>query len=108
MHALWGEVSNARTWAALIETAAGLVLAGYCAVGFWSVVRSGSPDNARSLVAEGALTALSFIVCATLLKTLLLSSWQQIGIFASVFTLRIVLKKVFGAEAGTNVHRTHG
>lgn len=98
MHGLWGEVGNARVWAALIETAAGVIIVGYCAVAFWSVVRSRGPDRARTLVAEGALTALSFIVCATLLKTLLLRSWQQIGVFACVFTLRIVLKKVFAAE----------
>lgn len=51
------------------------------------------------LIAESALTSLSWIVCATLLKTLLLRSWQQIGVFASVFFLRLILKKVLAAEA---------
>ncbi len=99
MHALWGELSAAPVCAAVIETAAGLLLAGYCAAAFWSVAARRKVDQARVFIAEGALTALSFIVCATLLKTLLLRSWQQIGIFGSVFCLRLVLKKVFAAES---------
>ena len=95
---MWAEIANVRTWAALIETAAGLVIAGYCTAAFWSLLRGAARRDAQSLVAEGALTALSFIVCATLLKTLLLISWQQIGLFASVFTLRTVLKRIFAAE----------
>lgn len=99
MHALWSDAWNVRTCAGVIETAAGMVLAGYCTAAFSSIWRRWSPDRARALVAEGALTALGFIVCATLLKTLLLSSWQQIGIFASVFSLRTVMKRIFAAEA---------
>lgn len=99
MHALWNELGNVRTFAALIETAAGFVLAGYCTVAFCSVVRRRTTEKARGLVADGALTALSFIVCATLLKTLLLTSWQQIGLFACVLSLRTAMKKVFAAEA---------
>lgn len=99
MHALWNEVGSVRTFAALIETVAGVVLVGYCAVGLGSVVVRRSPEKAKALVADGALTALSFIVCATLLKTLALTSWKQIGLFACVLSLRTVMKKVFAAEA---------
>lgn len=74
MRALSVEIGDTRAWATLIQTVAGLVLTGYCAVAFWLILRSGEPGHARSLVARGALTALSFIVCATLLKTLLLRS----------------------------------
>lgn len=101
MHALWLEVATARTFAALIETAAGVVLVGYCAAGFVSVLVRRDVERARGLVAEGALTALGFIVCATLLKTLLLISWQQIGIFACVLSLRTVMKRIFAAEAAS-------
>src|SRR5947209_17754835 len=102
---MWNELTNVRTWAALIETAAGLVIAGYCAAAFWSLLRGGDRRKAQSLLAEGALGGLSFIVCATLLKTLLLISWQQIGLFASVFALRTVLKRIFAAELETGLNQ---
>jgi uncharacterized membrane protein len=98
MHALWDELRNVPLWAALIETAAGLVIAGYCTAAFWSVVRRADRTRAKVLVAEGALAGLGFIVCASLLKTLLLSSWRQIGIFGCVLVLRTALKRIFAAE----------
>ncbi|MDP9099891.1 MAG: DUF1622 domain-containing protein [Verrucomicrobiota bacterium] len=74
------------------------MIAGYCTAAFWLLIRHRGRRRAQFLVAEGALIALSLIVCATLLKTLLLSSWQQIGIFAAVFGLRTLLKRIFAAE----------
>ncbi len=98
MRELLAELWNLRTWAVLIEAAAALVIAAYCTAAFWSLVRCFDRQKARSLVAEGALNALVFIVCGTLLKALLLKSWQQIGLFACVFALRTLLKRIFIAE----------
>jgi uncharacterized membrane protein len=105
MHGPWGEIGNVRLWAAVIETAAGMVLAGYSAAAFGTLLMRRSTDRARKIIADGALTALGFILCATLLKTLLLSSWQQIGIFASVLSLRTVMKRIFAAEAQLGASR---
>lgn len=97
-----GELAGVRTWAAVIETVAGLVIAGYCTAACSTLLRRLDRRKAQSLVAGGALTGLSFIVCATLLKALLITSWQQIGIFACVFALRTALKRIFSAEEGGN------
>ncbi len=98
MRALLDELWNLRTWAVLIEAAAALVIAAYCTAAFWSLMRRFDRRKAQALVAEGALNALGFIVCGTLLKTLVLKSWPQIGIFACVFALRTLLKRIFVAE----------
>lgn len=98
MRALLAELWNPRTWAVLIEAAAGLIIAAYCTAAFCSLIRRFDRRKAQSLVAEGALNALGFIVCGTLLKTLLLKSWSQIGLFACVFALRTLLKRIFLAE----------
>ncbi len=98
MRALLDELWNLRTWAVLIEAAAALVIAGYCTGAFWALMRRFDREKAQSLVAEGALNALGFIVCGTLLKTLVLRSWPQIGMFACVFALRTLLKRIFLAE----------
>lgn len=58
------------------------------------LVRQGS-DVARLRVAQGVLTALGFSLAGTLLKTIALQTWPQIRLFAFVFVLRQVLKRVF-------------
>jgi uncharacterized membrane protein len=98
MHDLWDELRNIRTWAMLIEACAGLLIGGYSCAAFVSLCRKRDRRRARQLIAEGALGGLSFILCATLLKTLLLTSWNQIGLFASVLVLRTSLKRIFIAE----------
>jgi FlaA1/EpsC-like NDP-sugar epimerase len=98
MHGLWAELGHIRPWSLLIESAAGFVIAGYAAAGFGYLVFRLDRSRARHLVAEGALAALSLMVCATLLKTLMLTSWRQIGLFASVLAIRTALKRIFLAE----------
>lgn len=98
MLALWAEASGIRAVALFIEAVGGLLIAAYCAAAFAILVLRRDRLRARQLVGEGGLNALSFMVCATLLKTLFLTSWYQIGIFASVLLLRTILKKVFAAE----------
>lgn len=54
------------------------------------------PDltGARLLVLDGMLLALNLKVVATLLRTLEVRSWSQIGLFAALFLLRTGLKRV--------------
>lgn len=91
----WDDLRDVRSWALLIEALGGLIIAAYSTAAFIILVLRRDRARARFLVADGALTALSFMVCATLLKTLLLISWQQIGLFAALFLLRTGLKRVF-------------
>ncbi len=96
---MWAELTRVQSWTVLIEAAGALLIAGYCGVAFAGLIaRRGGRRRAQRLVGEGALNALSLMVCATLLKTLFLTSWKQIGLFASVLLLRVVLKRVFQAE----------
>jgi hypothetical protein len=82
----------------LIDITAALVVFGYCAVAFFTVVRYGDRRKAHSLVAQGALLGLSIKVIAALLKTVELQSWNQIGIFFVIFLLKNLLKRIFVAE----------
>ncbi len=86
------------TLALVIEAVGSVLIAGYCVAAAVTLLRRGERHAAQILVAEGALTGLSFKVCATLLKTIMLVSWQQIGMFACVLLLRTLMKRVFAAE----------
>ena len=59
------------------------------------VQRKGS-DAARIRIAQGVLAALGFSVAGSLLKIIGLQTWSQIRLFAFVFLLRTMLKRVFG------------
>ncbi|MGI8891174.1 MAG: DUF1622 domain-containing protein [Chthoniobacterales bacterium] len=98
MPAIWAEFFQLRTGAMVIEAAACLLLAASCARAFGTLLIRRDRGRAQRLVAEGALSALGFMVCATLLKTLVLTSWAQIGLFASVLALRTSLKWAFQSE----------
>jgi uncharacterized membrane protein len=82
-------------WAAAIELVGGLIIIGYVVAALWVVARRRAPVRARLLVAEGVITGLSFKLAGTLLKTILIQSWEQLAIFAAIFALRFVLKRVF-------------
>lgn len=99
------------TLAQLIELAGSLLIAGYVVVALWALLRrraAGIP-RARRLVASGAIAGLDFKLAAALLKTLQLHTWSQLGMFAAILALRILLKRVFSAEArgprAANDHR---
>ena len=64
-----------------------------------ALLRGGAPEEARLLVAEGAVLALGFKTGAALLKTLDLPTWERIAAFAAVLALRTALKRAFAAEA---------
>ena len=81
--------------AALIEFAGSLLIIGYILAAIFVLIRTRDLVRARLLVADGVITALSFKVAATLLKTIELHTWQQILIFAAIFALRTMLKRLF-------------
>jgi uncharacterized membrane protein len=55
-------------------------------------------DRAKLLVAQGAITGLDFKLAATLLKTMTLLDWHQIGMFAAIYAIRFMIKQNFHRE----------
>jgi len=82
----------------LIEFGGALMVVVFCAVAVWSVLREHEPVKARHWVALGALMGLNFKLAATVLKTLYVVSWSQVGMLAFVIGLRTVLKWTFVRE----------
>ena len=60
------------------------------------------------LLADKAVFALGFKTSASLLKTLELGTWRQIGAFAAVFALRTVLKRAFAADKAALLRGSSG
>lgn len=89
----------------LIDLIGGLLVAAYVLAAVLTLLRSGALAHARLLVAEGAVLGLSFKTAGTLLKTLELHTWQQIGMFGAILTLRVILKRLFVWEK-VRVERT--
>jgi uncharacterized membrane protein len=81
-----------------VELLTSLVIAGYVLAALWALLRGQDLVRARLLVADGILTALSLKLIATLLRTVELSSWEQIGMFVAVLALRTFLKWVITWE----------
>ncbi|GMA16448.1 DUF1622 domain-containing protein [Deinococcus metallilatus] len=77
-----------------VELVTNVVIFGYVVAALLTLVRGGGLLHARLQVAEGLLLALNLKVVATLLRTIELTTWTQIGLFAAVFVLRTVLKRV--------------
>ncbi len=90
----------------LVELCAAFVIVYHAARALVVIVRSRNIDHARTLIAEGVLSALGFSLCATLLKVIGLESWVQIRTFATVFVLRTLLKQVFQQERQYVLRRT--
>ena len=78
-----------------IEFVGALINVGWLCRAMLALVRERSLERARELAAQGALAGLDFKLAASLLKTIGLSSWNQIGLFVTIFSLRFVLKKAF-------------
>lgn len=89
---------NFSVWAAIIQLLGSLAIAGYVIAAIFSLVIRCNLYQARLIVAEGVLTSLSFMVAATLLKTINLQTWGQILVFSVILSLRIFLKKLFAWE----------
>ncbi len=96
----FADLFNYVLWASLIEFVGALLIVGYILVALYIVLRGGNIVRARMIVADGAITGLSFKVAGTLLKTITIHTWQQILMFLAIFALRTVLKRFFMWEKG--------
>jgi len=80
--------------AAAIEMLGAALLSAFL---IWSAVRTWvdrQPSlRARAIAAEGIVFTLDFKLAATLLKSLLLAEWRQIGSFAAILVLRMIIKR---------------
>jgi uncharacterized membrane protein len=79
----------------LIEFIGALLIVGYAVAALFSLLRKGGIEEARLLVAEGAIMGLNFKLAGTLLKTIELHTWEQILLFSFVLALRTLLKRLF-------------
>ena len=83
---------------AAIELAGSLLIVGYCIGALIELIRTRNPVPVRLLVIEGALWGLSLKTSASLLKTIQIQDWNQIGAFAAILALRTVLRRVMAWE----------
>lgn len=89
-----------------IELLGNLVIAFYVLRALKALCQRASPEEARLLVAEGAVNGLSFKLAATLLKTLMVHSWLQIQMLAIIVSLRILLKSLFTHQKARLIEST--
>ena len=82
----------------LIELAAAFVISFHAAWALLALLRGQGTDRARLIIANGVLAGLAFSVAGTLLKTIALQTWPQLGTFLFVYALRTMLKRVFAWE----------
>lgn len=78
----------------LIELAGSLLIVGYCVAAAVAILRTRVPEEARLLIIQGSLWGLSLKTAASLLKTIELQTWAQIGAFCAIFALRTLIKRV--------------
>ncbi|HSF19821.1 MAG TPA: DUF1622 domain-containing protein [Vicinamibacteria bacterium] len=88
-HINWG------VGALVLQVVAGQLLVAYLIVAIVGLALKRDLDHARRVVCEGILAALGFMVPATVLRTLVVRNWEEIGALAALLGLRIVLKKFF-------------
>ncbi len=81
-----------------IEAAGSVLLLGYVGAALLALARQRGLEHCRLLLADGAVFSLGFKTAASLLKTLELNTWHQIGAFVAVLALRTVLKRAFAVE----------
>jgi uncharacterized membrane protein len=92
------DILNYTIWIVVIEFIGALIIVGYVVAALVSLFRTRNIVQARLLVAEGAITGLSFKLAGTLLKTIELHTWEQILLFVAIFALRTILKRLFTWE----------
>ena len=89
--------------ARFIEALGGVVIARAMLASIGDLVagrlRNEGIEAMRQRLAVGAVSALSLMTAATLLKTITLRSWSAIGMFAVVLALRTLVKLTLAPEA---------
>ena len=91
-------IFNYLLWASIIEFIGALLIVCYILAALYAVLRGRRIIDAQQIVADGAIAGLNFKLAGTLLKTIVVHSWQQILMFAAIFALRIILKRLFTWE----------
>ena len=82
--------------AATIEFLGALLIVVYAVRAVGIVLRERQAiDRAKWMVTQGAITGLDFKLAATLLKTMTLLDWHQIGMFAAMYAIRFMIKQAF-------------
>jgi hypothetical protein len=91
---------RAIAWAAaIVEFGGTLVVAGYATVALLGLISGrASTEATKRLVAQGALSGLSWKLSATLLKTIELQSLDQIGAAFAILGLRHLIKFALDVE----------
>jgi|SRR6478735_5715130 uncharacterized membrane protein len=91
-----------RGLALSIEFGGSLLVVAGCVRGLVELARGRgsqiSTTRARLLVADSIIAALGFKTAAALLKTVELRTWDAILMFAAIFALRTLVKRVVGSE----------
>ncbi len=85
----------------LVEIVGTLVICVYCAAGLFALLTKRDRLEAQLLVANGAMLGMSVKVIGALLKTIQLQTWNQLGQFAAIFMLKILIKKAFLRDSKT-------
>lgn len=94
--------------ALVIQLGAALVITAHLAAALLTLGRTRCIPLARLHAADGVIAGLGLLTAATLLKTIELRTWAQIGLFAVILSLRIGLKRFFAWERGRIIAREPG
>ncbi len=79
----------------LVEIVGTLVICVYCAAGLFALLTKRGRMEAQLIVANGAVLGMSVKVIGALLKTIQLQTWNQLGQFAAILVLKILIKRAF-------------
>ncbi len=90
-----------------VDMLAAIVIVYHVYLALLDMGRGRGSDPPRLRIARGVLLALGFSVAGSLLKIIALQTWPQIRLFAFVFLLRTLLKRVFQWEARRIMAREH-
>lgn len=82
-------------WAKALQAVAGLLVAGFVGAAMVGPVRRADVGRARALVADGVLSALALMLPAAVFCALWVRTWDEIGAFAVVLGMRILVKRLF-------------
>jgi uncharacterized membrane protein len=96
------EVALVSLGITVIQFVSTLIIVGHVIMAVGDLLRVPANQGwlkARGRVTEGVLLGLSLVVAATLLRTIVVRSFTDLGVFVAVFALRTVLKRVFTWEA---------
>lgn len=80
------------------EVIGSIIIATFCMRATAQLLWTHDVSQPQRLIADGAIFGLTWKTAAALCQTIVLASWQSIGMFAAILALRIVLKKIFTWE----------